>query len=330
VDDPEWPILAVPAGSDLLLSPGGPGDPAPFIGSGSGSARIHRRFGDYTGFKAVTGDAVAVAFLRRRIHVDLADYSEYLGSLALIVPDPVLRSVHHFFVPGEGEGLEQLVYRLVPRAGQTLADLSLTILERRANLLSRFETVAVPDDGLVVLPRSLPVQASGYVIAHPVHGVLAYQTPLPFLRSVEVSFGVVGRRVRVEAPRSDSPKSEAARYDVAELAHENPIIVGEEAPMSSLQRVFEAEARRERRATARRYDQTWFESGERSAALAFVRSRIARARSYVLVADPYFGARQILQFLHAVPRIDVSFTILTSRLAFENEDSERLSPSVTA
>ena len=76
------------------------------------------------------------------------------------------------------------------------------------------------------------------------------------------------------------------------------------------------------KATARRYDQTWFESGERSAALAFVRSRIARARSYVLVADPYFGARQILQFLHAVPRIDVSFTILTSRLAFENEDSE--------
>jgi hypothetical protein len=92
--------------------------------------------------------------------------------------------------------------------------------------------------------------------------------------------------------------------------------------MSSLQRVFEAEARRERRATARRYDQTWFESGERSAALAFVRSWIARARSYVLVADPYFGARQILQFLHAVPRIDVSFTILTSRFAFENEDSE--------
>jgi hypothetical protein len=96
VDDPEWPTLGVPAGSDLLYSPGGPGDPAPFVGSGSGSARIHRRFGENTGFEAVTADAVAIGFLKRRVHVDLANYTEYLGSVSLVVPDPVLRRVQIF------------------------------------------------------------------------------------------------------------------------------------------------------------------------------------------------------------------------------------------
>ena len=38
-----------------------------------------------------------------------------------------------------------------------------------------------------------------------------------------------------------------------------------------------------------------------------------------MVADPYFGARQILQLLDAVPRTEIDFTILSSRLAFESE-----------
>jgi hypothetical protein len=180
------------------------------------------RSGSTVALVIIPASAESIGFLKRRLHVDLADYSEYLGSLALVVPDPVLRLVQHFLVPGQDGAPERLVYRLVPRAGQTLADLSLTILERRANLLSRFETVAVPGDGLVIVPCTLPVQASGYVVAHPIHGVLAYQAPLPFIRSVQIDFGVVGRQVRVEAPRSDSPRSGTTSYNVAEVSHEHP------------------------------------------------------------------------------------------------------------
>ena len=128
--------------------------------------------------------------------------------------------------------------------------------------------------------------------------------------------------MRVEVPRSESPRSESGGYEVAELAHEQPIMAGEGTTLSSLGRVIEAEARRERRAIANRYEQTWFNDGERTAALAFIRTRIGRARFSVLVADPYFGANQILQFLHAVSRTSVDFTLLTSRLAFEYEAGE--------
>jgi len=324
-DDPQWPSLGVPLGTDLFSNAGGPGDPAPF--RGPGAPRVHRRFGDNTGFEAVIADGSAISFLKRRLHLDLSDYTEYLGGLALVVPDPVLRRVQHFLVPAQdADGPERLVYRVVPRPGQSLDDLTLTVLERRSNLLSRFEAVDVPADGLVTVESALPFDQTGYAISHTVQGIIAYQQPLPFIRAVKVSLGVTGRRVRVQVPRTESPRSPTDSYEITEYAHEIPIGVGEERH-DAIIKVVEAEQRRIRRAAAKQYKQTWFDGGQRDKAISFLRGQLARARSSVMVADPYFGARQILQFLQAVPRTYIDFTILTSRLAFEGEHAEAIDAS---
>jgi hypothetical protein len=319
-DDPHWPSLGVPLGTDLFSNAGGPGDPAPF--RGAGAPRIHRRFGDNTGFEAVIADGSAISFLKRRLHLDLSNYTEYFGGLALVVPDPVLRRVQHFLVPAQDvDGPERLVYRVVPRPGQSLDDLTLTVLERRSNLMSRFEALDVPADGLVTVESGLPFDQTGYAISHTVQGIIAYQQPVPFIRAVKVSLGVTGRRVRVQVPRTESPRSPTDSYEITEYAHEIPIGVGEERH-DAIIKVVEAEQRRIRRAAAKQYKQTWFDGGQRDKAISFLRGQLARARSSVMVADPYFGARQILQFLHAVPRTQIDFTILTSRLAFESEHAE--------
>lgn len=316
-DDPPWPSLGVPLGTDLFSNAGGPGDPAPF--RGAGAPRIHRRFGDNCGFASVINDQSTIAFLKRRLHVDLSDYAEYLGGLSLVVPDPVLRRVQHLLTPAESaDEPEQLTYRLVPRPDQRLDSLQLTVLERRSNLLSRFETFAVPADGLLTVESELPFHMTGYAISHPVQGVIAYQQPVPFIRAVKGMLGIAGRQVRVEVPRSESPRSATDIYEVTEFGHEIPFGVGEERK-DALVRVVGAEQRRIRRAAAKQYKQTWFDSGQRDEALAFLRQQLARARSSVLVADPYFGWLQIYQFLQAVPRTQIDFTILTSRLAFESE-----------
>lgn len=319
-DDPRWPSLGVPLGTDLFSNAGGPGDPAPF--RGSGAPRIHRRFGDNTGFDAVMADVAAISFLKRRLHLDLSDYTEYLGGLALVVPDPILRRVQHFMVPARGnDGPERLVYRLIRRPGQSFDDLKLTILERRSNLLSRFETIDVPADGLVTVESTLPFDQTGYAISHPVQGVIAYQQPRPFIRAVTLSLGIVGRKVRVQVPQTESPLSATESYEVTEFAHETPISVGEVRHGAAV-RVVEAEQRRIRRTAANRYRQTWFDDSQRKEASSFLREQIGKARSSVMVADPYFGALQIAQFLHAVPRTQIDFTILTSRLAFASPRAE--------
>jgi hypothetical protein len=319
-DNPEWPTVAMPLATDVRSGMRDPGDPAPF--RGPGSARIHRRFGDTSRFEAVVDDQSAVSFLRRRLHLDLADYTEYLGGLALVVPDPVLRRIQHLLVPSQdGEVGERVLYRLVPRPGQSLDGLKLTVLEHRSNLLSRFETIDVPNNGLVTVQSGMPFDQTGYAIADPVHGILAYQQPLSFLRAIRVNLGITGRKVKVEFPKTESPRSPTESYEVTELSHEIPINVGEPRRDAAAE-VIKAEQRRLRRAAATQYKQTWFDNGERSKAIAFLRKQIAGARSSVMVADPYFGARQILQFLHAVPSTQIDFTILSSRLAFEGEYAE--------
>ncbi len=324
-DDPQWPSLGVPLGTDLFSNAGGPGDPAPF--RGPGAPRVHRRFGDNAGFEAVIADSAAISFLRRRLHLDLSDYTEYFGGLALVVPDPVLRRIQHFLVPGQdADGSERLVYRLVPRPGQNFDGLKLTVLERRSNLLSRFDTVDVPDHGLVTVDSSLPFDQTGYAISHTVQGVIAYQQPLPFIRAVRTSFGVAGRKVKVQAPRTESPRSQIDSYEITEYAHEVPISIGE-TQHNTVVKVIKAEQRRIRRAAANRYKQTWFDDGQRDEAMSFLRKQLAKARLTVMVADPYFGARQVFQFLQAVPRTQIDFTILTSRLAFESKHADAIDAS---
>jgi hypothetical protein len=184
--------------------------------------------------------------------------------LALVVPDPVLRRVQHFLVRvQDADGPERLVYRLVPRPSQNFDDLKLTVLERRSNLLSRFETIAVPADGLVTVDSALPFDQTGYAISHTVQGVIAYQQPVPFIRAVKVSLGVAGRRVRVQVPRTESSRSPTDNYEISEYAHEIPISAGEERH-DAIVRVVEAEQRRIRRAAAEKHKQTWFADGQRT------------------------------------------------------------------
>ena len=265
-DNPHWPFLGVPLDTDLFSNAGGPGDPAPF--RGPGAPRIHRRFGDNTGFEAVIRDDSAINFLKRRLHLDLSNYTEYLGGLALVVPDPVLRRVQHFLVrPQDTGGPERLVYRLVPRPDQGLHDLKMTVLERRSNLLSRFKTIDVPADGLVTVESSLPFDQTGYAISHTAHGVIAYQQPLPFIRAVRISLGVTGRRIRVQVPPKESLRSPPHSYETTEFTHEIPIDVGK-PQHDAIIKVAEAEQHRIRRAAAKKYKQTWFDSGERNKGLS--------------------------------------------------------------
>ena len=323
-DDPPWPSLGVPLGTDLFSNAGNPGDPAPF--RGPGAPRIHRRFGDNTGFDAVINDAFAIRFLKRRVHLDVADYTEYLGGLALVVPDPVLRRVQHYLVPPSSpDQPERLVYRLVPRSRQKIDGLQLTVLERRSNLLSQFKTSGVPSDGLVFIESRLPFHQTGYAVSHPVQGVIAYQQPISFIRAVNVNFGVAGRRIKVQVPQTEAKRSLPGDYEIAEYAHDIPISAGEVRRDAAV-KVIEAEQRRIRRAAAKKYKQTWFDDGQRQAATAFLRRQLGTARTSVIVADPYFGALQFYQFLQAVPRTQVDFTVLTSRLAFELHYAEGIDP----
>ncbi|MDP2815831.1 MAG: VPA1262 family N-terminal domain-containing protein, partial [Rectinemataceae bacterium] len=113
VDDPLWPSLGLPMGEGLLAQPSGRSTPAPFIGSTS--ARVHRRFGNTEGIESLLANDTTLAFIARRLHINLRDYPEYLGSVALVVPDPIIKQIDNFLIPASDGRGERIFYRFVSR-----------------------------------------------------------------------------------------------------------------------------------------------------------------------------------------------------------------------
>lgn len=312
-DDPAWPDLGVPIGSDVLFGHGGPGDPAPFVGSTARGARLHRRLGDAGESSEILQSDEVRKYLGRRLHINLRDYPEYLGGLALTVPNPKIKFIRHYFLPTEDRFQERTVYRLTPQPGKTLAGLKLTILGRSSNILSTVEPVDVPEDGIVV-HKSAQAQATGYVVSSEADGVLAYQTPLPFIRSIQVSVGRTISRRPAQVSRSDAGAN-GGSVDVESQTSAKDS-GRDTTSVTAAGRIYSAEARRERKAQASRYEQTWFDAGQDREAQFFVNSRIGRARESVMIADAKFGARDTRKLAERLQRLDVPLKILTSIMAF--------------
>jgi hypothetical protein len=320
-------------GEGLLAHPFGRSNPAPFIGSIS--ARVHRRFGNTEGFELLLANDEALAFIARRLHIILRDYPEYLGSVALVVPDPIIKQIDNFLIPAsDGQG-ERIFYRFVPRPEQTLDGLRIAMFDEQAYLLSNFETRDVPADGILEVDKGSCLGAYGYVVTHPVHGVLSYHPPAGFLRQIGLNMGIVSQVRKVSVPIGDSPKSPQTEYRVHRTQNARSSVIGDEPIVPNVNvRVGVAARQREKAANAVRYDQHWFGNGQREKAMAFVRTRVGRARNRIMVADPYFGVLQVPQYLLAITSDTVKIKILTSRLAFESgyapevrqEDASSLAP----
>jgi hypothetical protein len=255
------------------------------------------------------------------MHVNLAEYQEYLGSAVYISPDPVIRQIDHFRVPaGDGRG-ERIAYRFVPRQGQGLGGVFITSFDKEARLLTNFETRPVPADGILDVEKGACDGQYGFVVTHEQHGVLAYQPFASFVRQMEVRTHVhSGQRRKVRVPLGNAKDSPTMEYEAAagsELVSTS--VLGDAGSSGAGVRV-EAEARaRDRRAEAQRYGQRWFPENSREEAAAFVQDLLRTARTRVMIADPYLASLQLSQFLYALHGRGVDVKLLTTKEAFSPE-----------
>jgi len=320
-DSPTWPHLGLPMNDTSFTFLSDRSHPAPFVGNTP--SRIHRRFGSQAGFDLLLSDEKAVAFIARRLHVDLRLYREYLGSVALIAQDPVLKQIDHFMIPASGDRGERIFYRFIPRAGESLAGLTLTTFDEQAHLLTDFSTWKIPANGILDIDKGDCIGAYGYVVSHSEHGVLAHSPPYPFVRQISINIHPVssgGVNVSVQTGEAaDSPRME---YLAAERSsYVTQSLIGEASRVPNVSaRVGDAVALREKLANAKQYGQCWFPDGSREEAMRFIQGELRRAKSKIMIADPYLSGLQLGQFLYAANPETISVTLLTSGLAFKTKD----------
>lgn len=316
-EDQPWPKLGLPMREELFSQIGKlASDPAPFIGSVPG--RLHRRFGDRAGLGAFLQESEAQAFVARRMHVNLIDYQEYLGSAVYIAPDPVVRQIDHFMVPAKDGHGERIFYRFVPRPGQSLEGVRITAFDKEARLLTSFKTHLVPSDGILEVEKGVCMGQYGFVVTHDRHGVLAYQPPATFIRQMNFSVRASSRNRRtISVPSGNSTSSPSMEYQAAmgsEVVSKS--VLGEVKNPGVNVRVAAEARKRERRDEARHYGQRWFPEGSREEAALFIRDLLRSARSRVMIADPYLASLQLGQFLYVLHGSEVKATLLTTKLAF--------------
>lgn len=124
-------------------------------------------------------------------------------------------------------------------------------------------------------------------------------------------------------PTGESANSPRMEYQAAQRS--SPLatqsLIGEEARIPNVSgRIAIAAAHREKIASAKQYGQRWFSDGSREEAMRFIQGELKRARTRVMIADPYLAGLQLGQFLYAVNPETTKVILLTSGLAFQSRE----------
>ena len=264
------------------------------------------------------------AQLERWLHFDLVDlYQDYLGAICLVAPNPLFRSIEksHLDKP-RGGSVETVAYKLVARANQSLNNIRLEIVNE--NMLGRQTPVAAVFDGNTAIKFfefTEELGQEGRTITHPRHGLLGWNEPTPLIRTIQLDAAVGTRRKSIEVP-AHGKRRPCYKYEISEYQHEINTIIGAPLDDSTIQsKVAQAQHRRELR--QRGAGQHWFHS-EPQVAAKFIRELIGTARSKVMIVDPYFEARGLLAFGHAIQSLDVKLKILTAATCLKDDASSQM------
>ena len=255
------------------------------------------------------------AQLERWLHFDLVYlYQDYLGTLCLVAPNPLFRRIEksHLEDRPNGSG-ETVAYKLIARSGQSLDGTRLEVTNEGPRGLLTPIPAEYSDDAIKVLEFPDQIDREGRSITHPHYGLLSRSEPVPIIRKIGLNLAVENRQKSITVPPDG--KRPSYTYSVPEWYQESTITIGAEMDDSTIHsKLVEADHRRTRRQKGAR--QLWFHNRSANAAQC-IRDIIGNARETLLIADPYFGGRELLAFGHAIQWPDVQLRVLTSASYFK-------------
>lgn len=249
----------------------------------------------------------AARWLSDRLYFDVEDHREWLGSVSLIAPNPVVRSFHYTLgvLP---DGSEVSDIHLIPRSGHSLDDLTLYVTEHRPGGIAGVSTVPISGTHLRIAHVGRAEEVSHALVCLR-RGVLDWLRPAGFLRSMHIKAQIVTGQKKVIVP--SMPGREGEEYTQPIHAKGFDTVVGETSAPPITSHLRSAHYARQRRQEAERLGQKLFH-GDETEARDFVRLLISRAYHRVVIIDPYFATAELFRFALATSRSTVDVKIITS------------------
>jgi hypothetical protein len=309
------------------------GENVPFAAQWHGGPRIHRLVPMENLAEPVqnlAASADARKWLADNGGFDPFQFEEWLGSLSLLAPDPLLEGVGHFAQERRADGSERIVIQAHRRrySGYPEADadaLSLVLLQRRPGGWTEVLPTSFDDDGFAITDYPEPVSETGYAISCPIRGLLRMVPPTLWMGQINIGFSVTDAIVDVEVPKGGRRKP-ASRYKTYRVNDTGGVQVGEALPPSGAIRIVELQEAHKRRVHMESAPQRLFGAHEsdkddlteedlmrkRAEAERYVAGLVAGAQHRVIFVDPDFGLREMQNYALRVMRDSVDVKVLTS------------------
>ena len=344
-------IAAPPFGVEPALGRFCVGETIPFSAQWHGGPRIHRLVPMEDPAEAIQklgSSTAAREWLATNAGFDPFEYEEWLASLSLLAPDPLLTGVGHFTYDRKATGSERVVIQAYRRHYEDYPEadadaLKLVILQRRPAGWTEVLPVAFDDDGFAIKDYPEPVSETGLAISCPTRGLVRMVPPTLWMEQISVGFGVVDTVLDVEVP-SGGRRKPASRYKTGRVREAGGVHVGEALPPSGAIRIVELQEARKDRLQRQSAPQRLFGVHEtdkddltgddlvrmRGEAESYVANLVAGAQRRVIFVDPDFGMRELQNYALRVMRDGVEVTILTGaphmRKARPDDSSEEAPP----
>lgn len=325
-------LTAPPFGVEPALGRFSVGETIPFAAPWHDGPRMHRLVAMDDPAEAVAklgASRAARDWLATNIGFDPFDHEDWLGSLALLAPDPLLSSLGQFKLERTSEGAERMVLQARRRRYDDYPSIdagALTVvwLQERASGWTEVQPCSFDADGLVITTVPEPVGKGGNAVTCPIRGLLRMTPPQHWIEQFKVELGVVSALLDVEVPTGGRRKP-ATRYQTQRVNDTSGVQVGEALPFSGAIRLEQLQEARKDRIQREAAPQRLFgvhdadkdeltseELAQRRAeAEAHVAGLVAGARKRVVFVDPDFGVREFQNYALRVMRDGVSVTVLT-------------------
>lgn len=253
------------------------------------------------------------------IFASFARYPELAGSVHLLAPNPVFRSLHVRLHVSE-DGRESTAIELTPRAGMSSEGLEATVIEHRPTGICAYQTQTFGAYPYMLVKHVGAVEEVELFLRCPRRGLLEWQAPSSYIRAFSMNMSIVNARKRISVPQPDGKPAEVYEVPLSEVGststHREP-----GGPTVLPARLRRQEFERRRTDEAERLGQKWLHRS-RTEATEFVRSLIGSARERVWIVDPYFAAPELFSFALATTHAAAKVVILTgATTAMQSEDS---------
>ena len=298
---PKWPVFTLSRNIKTEL--------CPFLSESWGMCRVHHLMSEEPDSFVVqlVAHEKSLAWMKDRLLWDIHEFPELIGSVHLILPNPVYRYIEEKLIPNEDGKPEQVRINFTLRKAQTTAGLKLITAERQPFGVMNIKEYPVNSPEMKILLAGKAEEFATAVFCER-RGLLEYTNFGNFVRAICINMGIIHAIREVNLPDSDEsyqvPLIEDETININDKVTDNIIDLGQKLTLRAW--------KKEQEQLAEKLNQHLFLNDMQKKATEFIAGIIQSARQRVIIVDPYFATMELYKYIFRIASRQVEIEIITS------------------